>query len=192
MPQFTMIPGSQKNDESRVIELADGRVLFLARGRFYYIRDYPHGHSLEARLKWVEHAVAVCFFAILLGAWWANNWWWMLLALPALLLPILAERLVVSGCGEATDPMARAEAAARSSQVELGPAFLHPSLIAVTLFGLEFFRGKVTTFRIIELALVLSVMSVAFAELWRKRRAEREAEILGGPRSPDNKPIVPR
>lgn len=192
MPQSTMIPGRQTNDESRVIELADGRVLFLARGRLYYIRDYPHGHSLEAKLTWAEHAVGAGFVAILLGAWWANNWWWMLLALPLPVLPILAERLVLSGCTEATDPMARAEAAARTSQVEFGSALLHPSLIAVALFGLEFFRGKVTTFRLIEFALVLSALFVALAAFWGQRRAQREREIVGEPRSPDNRPIVPR
>ena len=187
-----MIRGSETNDDSRVIQLADGRVLLLARGRFYYVRDYPHGHSLEARLKWAEHAVGVCFFAILLGAWWANNWWWMLLAVPVLLLPIFAERIVLSACAEATDPMAQAEAAARTASVEFGPALLYPALIPVAIFGLEFLRGKVTTFRLIELALVLSAMFVALTQLWRQRRAVREREIMGVPRSPDNTPIVPR
>ncbi len=80
MPQSVMLPGIQTNDESRVIELSDGRVLFLARGRFYYVRDYPHGHSLEARLKWADRAVGGCFIATVLGASLANNWWWLLLA----------------------------------------------------------------------------------------------------------------
>lgn len=192
MPQSTMLPGMQKNDESRVIELADGRVLILARGRFYYVRDYPHGHSLEAKVKWAEHAVGVGFFAILLVAWWTNNWWWLLLVIPLLLLPILAERVILAGCAEATDQMARAEAAARKPDVAIDRAFGYPGITLLFIVGRALSRGTTGRWQLLEAALIVLAMLAAAIQIWRYRSADREAEILGRPRSPDNTPIVPR
>ena len=192
MPPSTMTPGSQTDGDSRLIELADGRLLFRSRGRLYYIRDYPHGHQLEARLEWADLALSACIVAVVLAAWWANNWWLLLLTIPALLLPVLVERVVLAGCAEATDPMARAEAVARTPRLEFGSTLLYPGLIAVALIGLQLFRGKVTTVSLIKVALIVSALLVAFAQLWRQRRAQREREIVGEPRSPENTPIVPR
>jgi hypothetical protein len=187
-----MIQGSQTNDDSRVFELADGRVLFLARGRFYYVRDYPHGHSLEAKLRWAEHAVGVCFIAILLGCWWTNNWWWLLLVIPLLLLPIFADRVTLAGCPEATDQTARAEAAARIPDVAIGAAFVLPAITLLFLVGRAFSGRTPTKWALLEAAIILLAMLGAAIQIWRRRRGDREAEILGRPRSPDNTPIVPR
>lgn len=179
----------------RIVDLADGRVLFLTAGRAYYLKDHAHGKRLETELKWTQRIATWGVLAAVLAAVWAKTWWVGLFAIPAFVLAVLAERFVVIGCAEATDPVARAEVTARSTAAEVN-LLTHLIWTATPfLFWLvsAFLREKRGPMQLLEIAVACFALVAIVTRLWWQRRRSREEEIVGKPRGvADNTPIVPR
>ena len=182
--------------ESRVFDLSDGRVLFRAAGRAYYVTDYTHGQRLENQLKWFHNLSTLAIFGTFLASYWLSNWWFAVGALPVVLLMAFAERFVVVGRPEATDPAARDYLTARNLATEsaVSSTFIWSALIALGPLMPEILRGRVTKspLKILELALVVAAFALAAVQLLRQRRVRQEGNIIGEPRIVDKAPIVPR
>ena len=182
--------------ESRVIDVPDGRTLFYAAGRVYYLSDRAHAERLDTQLKWIHNLSTLGMIAAFLIAQWRRNWWLALGALPIFLCAAFAERFVVRGCTEATDPAARALVAMRNAarEVDIGPALIWPALIAIVTLAPMLLRGKNTksSFQLLESGLVILAVAVGAVQLLRQRRARQERDMIGEPRSVENTPIVPR
>jgi hypothetical protein len=188
--------GQFTDSESRVFDLPDGRVLFYAAGRAYYQTDYSQAQRLETRLKWAHNLLTLAVVGTILTAYWSGNWWLALGTLPLVILMGFAERFAVFGCTEATDAAARAHVNARdlARELNVGSTLIWPVLAALGPLMPAILRGKVTRspFQVLELVLVVGVVALGVVQLLRQRRARREGEIIGAPRSIDNTPIVPR
>ena len=180
---------------SRIVDLADGRVLFLTAGRAYYLKDHPHGKRLEIRLKWTQRVATGVVFAAMAGAVWTKTWWVSLFVIPGFLIGVLAERLVVIGCEEATDPVARAEVTARSTAAEsdLVKDLLWTGFPFLLLLLSVFRREKRAPMQLLEVAVACFAIVAIVTRLWWQRRRSRGDDIVGKPRAvADNTPIVPR
>ena len=181
--------------ETRICELADGRVLFHAAGRAYYLENHAHGERLERQLRWTVNASTLAVLAAFVAAAWVENWWLGLFALPAFLLAVLSEFFVVRGLEEATDPVVRHEVAARSQATKeaLGK---HHFWAAVGLFfavvAAVLRKRPGTPMQLLEMAVLGVTVAIAAGHLWRHRRLRREREIIDGPGRTDNTPIVPK
>ena len=188
--------GQFTDRESRVFDLSDGRVLFCAAGRAYYVTDYAHGQRLDRQVKWLHNLSTLAMFGTILAAVWLANWWFALLALPVVALMAFAERFVVLGRPEATDPAVRDYLTARSLAREPDAAFTHfwPALVALGPLMPEILRGKIvkSPLQILELALFGAMLALTAVQLLRQRRERQEGNIIGEPRTVDKTPIVPR
>jgi hypothetical protein len=179
----------------RIVDLADGRVLFLAAGRAFYLQDRGHGERLERRLALGQHLSTAAVGVALGVAVWLKRWEVGLIAVPVFLLAALAERLVVVGCQEATDPAARAEVSARSSAVEdaLSRHLLWGAIPLLLMAGSAVMKPRKNPMQMLEVALAGVVFVTLAARFWRDRRVRREEDLVGKPRSfMDNTPTVPR
>jgi hypothetical protein len=188
--------GQFADAESRVFHLPDGRVLFHAAGRAYYQTDHSQAQRLETRLKWAHNLLTLAIVGTILTAYWFGNWWLALGTLPLVILMGFAECFVVLGCTEATDYAARAHVNARdlAKELNVGSTVIWPVIAALGMLMPAILRGKVTKspFQVLELVLVVGVVVLGVVQLLRQRRARREGDIIGAPRSIDNTPIVPR
>ena len=188
--------GHYTDSESRVFALSDGRVLFYAAGRAYYVTDYAHGQHLEAQVKRAHNLLTLALLGTILVSYWLANWWFAVGALPVILLLASAERFVVLGRPEATDPAARDYLTARNLARDQDASynFIWPALIALGPLMPQILRRKITKspLQVLELALVVAAVALAGVELLRRRRARQEGKIIGEPRIVDQTPIVPR
>ena len=188
--------GQFTDSESRVFDLSDGRVLFCAAGRAYYVADYAQARRLETRLAWAHNLSTLAILATILTAFWVGNWGLALGALPLVLLMAFAERFVVFGRTEATDPAARAYVTERNlaREPEVGASLFWAALVALGPLMPSILRGKLTKspLEILELAFVLVAFALAAAQLLRRLRIRSEEQIIGEPRSVENTPSVPR
>ena len=60
--------GQFADNESRVFDLPDGRVLLYAAGRAYYQRDFAQAKRLETRLKWAHNLLTLAIVGTILTA----------------------------------------------------------------------------------------------------------------------------
>ena len=187
--------GQFTDSESRVFDLSDGRVLFCAAGRAYYVTDYAQGRRLETRLTWAHNLLTLAILGTILAAYGVGNWWLALATAPLVLLMIFAERFVVLGRSEATDPAARAHVTARNlaRDPDTRSSLFWAALIALGPLMPSILRGRLTTspLQVLELAFVLAAFALAAVQFLRRRRDRREGKIVGEPRSVENTPIVP-
>ena len=188
--------GQSTDTQSRILDLSDGRVLFYAAGRAYYLNDRAHAQRLETQLKWMHNLSTLAIVATVLAAYWLGNWWLTVGALPAVFFLACADQFVVRGCPEVTDPAARAEVTARTlaRDGDVAPAVLWRALIALGPLMPALLRGKTTksAFQVLEIATVALAVTLGLVHLLRQRRARQQEEMIGGPRSVENTPIVPR
>ncbi len=187
---------SQASDsESRVFDLSDGRVLFYAAGRAYYVKDHAHAERLEKQLKWTHNLSTLAIIGTILASQWVGNWWLALGALPILGFMAFAEHFVVFGCSEATDPAARDQVTARNlaREVDVGSALFWPALLAIGPFVPRLLRGRIanTPLDLAEIALIVLAVTAGAVKLLRQVSARQRREIIGEPRTPSNTPIVP-
>ncbi|HVL68660.1 MAG TPA: hypothetical protein VM364_15465 [Vicinamibacterales bacterium] len=178
---------------SRVVELADGRILFLPRGRggpAYEVPDHAAGFALERRVRRVERASVYAAAAVVAGAYYLHG---LLLALlgPVLLLPWIVARHAVERLREANDPVARAEVTAVDgeppglSRVAVGLGALMAVAWALPL-------AKQGPHDIVGIAFGAMAVLAAVNEIVRYRRARRERELYHRTTAPENRPVVPR
>ena len=183
------------NEGTPIRELADGRLLFCAVGRAYYIKDYAHGQKLEARLKLTGHLSTTAIVVALMAAAWTKIWWLALFALPAFVLAIFSESFVAVGLEEATDPVGRGEASAHAGadSINFGGRLVWATVALLFMIAPAYFRAKAKSpLQMVEIALMAISVVIAATHFWRQRRLRHEREIVGEPRRFDNSPTVPR
>ena len=188
--------GQSTDNGPRTFDLLDGRVLYYAAGRAYYLNDRAHAQRLDARLTWIHSLSTLAIAGTILAAHWTRNWWVGCGAILGFLLAAFAEHFVVYGCTEATDPAARAEVIRRSAarEVGVGSALFWPALIALVTIALLLLRGRTAKapFQVVEIVLLMLAVALGGVQLLRQRHARQQREIIGEPRSAENVPIVPR
>ena len=99
-----------EEDDDHVVELADGRVLFLPggrNGRAYRVRNHKHGRKLVKELRAVQIISTVTIAAVGIAAKLRGEWTVWVFAIPAVIAPALAKRVVAWGLDEVTDHGAR-------------------------------------------------------------------------------------
>ena len=112
MPLKALLDASFADEEQRVLQLSDGRIVFLpdgTGGRAYRIRDHRHGLRLSRQIVWVDRLATLAFVAVGIAAKMYREWTLFLFAIPALLAPWVSRRVVVWGLEEVTDAGARRE-----------------------------------------------------------------------------------
>ena len=97
-------------DDDHVVELADGRVLFLPggrAGRAYRVRDHQHGRRLVNKLAIVQIVATLTILAVGILAKFRGEWRLWSFAIPAFIAPMVAKRVTAWGLEEVTDHGAR-------------------------------------------------------------------------------------
>ena len=178
------------------MELADGRVLFLPRGRggpAYQIADESRGWKLESVIEWADSISRYSAMAIvtLVGI---ARWWWILGLLPlALLGPYLTERWITAGLSEAVDPAARrATMIERAEEAASGRWALLASAVLVGFLAWLWMRAEGKAPVSPELVIGAIAVALGLTQLLRKRRLQQERRMFEPSAAPENKPIVPR
>ena len=181
-------------EEQRVVELADGRVLLLPRGRggpAYEVTDHLAGWRFEQRLTWVERAAGAGLIVLLGAAAVLEDWRPIILLLPLGAAKLLADRVILSGLREATDLSARSEA----NRVEEVSALAVAAVVGMSLLSVFFLwvrGGGRSSLDVIETAIVILAGGFAVARVVRQRRASAERKRYDSPSPPENRPVVPR
>lgn len=186
---------NKDQDGNRVLDLADGRVLFLPRGRggpAYVVPDYVAGWTAEQRLEWAERIAWIGFTCVLLAATFFEQWTLLLVIVPLLAAPRIVENIVVRHFVPATDSRAQSETEAADTGA---PGWVALAVFLASVAWCYYLwtvgdRGSAKW----RIDLVLVGLSAVFtgAQLFRQHRTAQERQITAVSRDPENKPLNPR
>jgi hypothetical protein len=179
-------------EESRTVELADGRVIFFPGGRdgrAYHVRSHHDALAMERRLEWVRHAANGAALATIGAVVWSKDPRFLLFVLPALAAPFLAQRVVVWGLPEVTDPLVLREVGSTA-----GTAFPWGSTVILALFaaGVYYFGFRFNAHTLFQAGVGGLALLAIILQWLRRERLRREREFFRVSDTPENRPIVPR
>jgi len=192
-----VIPSFYNKEEkgSRVVDLADGRVLFLPRGRggpAHVVRDYSEGYALERRLEWAERIAAYGAMAVLAAAGVLDRWILLVLILPLLAIPRIVESVLAAKLRPATDSKALLEVEAPDPGAVGWGGFLLFSISAGWWYYLWQFSDPDSKRRSFDLVMGALWLAVTALQLFRQHRMTQERRITTVSGDPDDTPLVPR
>ena len=195
--QRAVIPSFYSKEEtgSRVVDLADGRVVFLPRGRggpAYVVRDYSQGYALEGRLEWGERIAAYGAMAVLAAAGILDRWILLGLVLPLLAIPRIVESVLAAKLRPATDSKALSEVEAPDPGAVGWGGLLLFGISAGWWYYLWQFSDPDSSRRSVDLAIGGFWLVATAVQLFRQHRTTQERRITTISGDPDNTPLVPR
>jgi hypothetical protein len=192
-----VIPSFYDKEEkgSRVVDLADGRVLFLPRGRggpAYVVRDDSQGYVLERRLEWAERIAAYAAIAVLAAAGVLERWILLGLIVPLLAIPRMVESVLTAKLRPATDSKALSEVEAPDPGAVGWGGLLLLAISAGWWYYLWQFSDPDSKRRSFDLLMGSFWLAATAVQLFRQHRTAQERRITTISGDPDNTPIVPR
>ena len=189
---FYRLHSQESDQESRVVDLPNGQVVFFPSGtdgRAYYVRDEEHGRQLDRRLDWVRHAANVAGLAVVLAVAWLDYYKLLIFLVPAMLAPMLAEFVIARRLQEVTDPVA-----IRNAGIQRPKASLFAPLTVLVAIGaaIYFFGDRLSWHTSVQAIVGVCAVMLVIVQWLRRERLRRERAFFHVSQAPDNKPIEPR